>query len=271
MTHDQCKEQFVESLYHELDEERQKDFTNHLRECSDCRKEFAAFEETFRTMSKRNPVVADEHYSNTIWDRVHAEIETPVAGKQETASIFQFPPMKYVWSFGIAAVLLIAVGIYMGKTYFTNTPIPNSGEAQIPLATATTETVDSVSIKTQAYLERSKVLLQGLVNIDEKHRSSFNLSRAQHQSRELVRQAAFLTAALDQPDQQQVRQLINDLQIILLQLANLEVKPGVPALELIEKGVDKKSILFKINLEELRSMAGKSSGTTAGDSVKTNL
>jgi hypothetical protein len=67
-------------------------------------------------------------------------------------------------------------------------------------------------------------------------------------------QASYLKSSLNRPDQQQMRQLIHDLEVILIQLANTEVKPGVPALELVRKGVYQKSILLKINVEELRAM-----------------
>ena len=80
-----------------------------------------------------------------------------------------------------------------------------------------------------------------------------DLTRHQKVSRELIEQGNILTVALNKPDQQLLRQLVQDLQIILLQLANVEVRPGVPAIELVKKGVNEKSILLKINLEEMRA------------------
>jgi hypothetical protein len=96
-----------------------------------------------------------------------------------------------------------------------------------------------------------------MVNIDEEHLSSVSLEREQQVSRQLIQKAYYLKAALSEPEQQRMRQLIGDLEVILLELANVEVKPGVPALELVKKGVNQKSILLKINLEEMRAAIKK--------------
>ena len=52
--------------------------------------------------------------------------------------------------------------------------------------------------------------------------------------------------------QNQIYNLISDLEVILLQIANLESEYNLPAIEMVKNGVDRKGILLKINIEEMR-------------------
>ena len=49
-----------------------------------------------------------------------------------------------------------------------------------------------------------------------------------------------------------LRALIDDLEVILLQIANLEAEHDVPAIELVRSGVDRRGILLKIQVEQMR-------------------
>ncbi len=104
------------------------------------------------------------------------------------------------------------------------------------------------------YLERSKVLLLGLVNLEPAagEAAALNLPRERELARALVQEAGPLQAALTAADQQRLRALIADLEVILLQIANLESGYDVPAIELVRSGVDRRGILLKINLTEMQ-------------------
>jgi hypothetical protein len=150
-------------------------------------------------------------------------------------------------------MLLVAVGVYLGKMYFSQQQLQQTGhEAEVSTRPSTSRE-DSTTMQGLAYLERTKNLLMGVANLDEEQHATVDLSRQQEASRELIHQANYLKVALNRPDQQAIRQLILDLEVILLQLSNIEVRAGVPAIELVKKGVNQKFILFKINIEEMRN------------------
>lgn len=212
------------------------------------------------------------------------------------------------WAYGAAAVLLLAFGIYMGRTFFggdgaTDAPSPDretltsaspsdthdeqTGSVErdgtgAPAGTGrpgrTTERVtpsaDETNKDALAYLERSRNLLIGLTNLDAKQSAVIDLSRQRQVSRQLYDQGNVLTVALNRPSQQQLRQLVQNLQIILLQLTNMEVGKGTPAIELVRQGVDSKSILLKINLEAIRASLGEAQANEAGgagNKIRQNL
>jgi hypothetical protein len=100
------------------------------------------------------------------------------------------------------------------------------------------------------------VLLLGLVNTDvsddETPAIDFALQRGI--SQQLVQEAYFLKNEMHAPDQQRVKDLVSDLELILLQLANLESEHDLPAVELAKSAVNSRAILLRINLEEMREL-----------------
>jgi hypothetical protein len=67
-----------------------------------------------------------------------------------------------------------------------------------------------------------------------------------------VAESGQLQADLEGPDQQRLRELVADLEVILLQIANLEAQHDMPGIEMVQHGVERSAILLKINLEEMR-------------------
>ena len=65
-------------------------------------------------------------------------------------------------------------------------------------------------------------------------------------------EAATLKEELDDPRQRRLRELVSDLELILMQIANLEADGDMGAVEFIRSSVNEKDVLLKINLEQLR-------------------
>ncbi len=254
----------MDALYGELDLNAQQEFTRHLEKCSACTAEYSKLRQTLSVMDEHVRMEPEES-SKAFWSTLGPKLE-----QRRPAIVFRPEFRLPAWSYAIAAVLLIAIGIYIGRRSGTvTTPPPPAGSAvtsAIPQAAP-----DSTTEQALAYLERSRNILLGVTNLDEQSAGSFDLASSRQASRKLIEQGNVLTVALNKPNQQLMRQLVEDLQIILLQLANIEVKPGVPAIELVKKGVDQKSILLKINLEEMRALAGQPSKVASDKQHSKNL
>jgi len=264
MTCKQIQELFLDALYNELDVDHREAFEAHLTSCKNCSHEYAKMKEALSIMDKRTRTEPDQDYWDQYWSKLDARMKVDLSTSPAKSDMFRWRPAKIpAWAYGIAAMLLVAIGIYVGRTYFGNVHtagVSESANIMPPPVLAP----DSSTLEAMAYLERSKNLLIGLTNLDEQHHVSVDLSHHQKVSRELIERGNILTVALNKPDQQLLRQLVQDLQLILLQLANVEVAPGVPAIELVKKGVNEKSILLKINLEEMKAAARQSSPDKSG-------
>jgi len=318
------RELFGAAFYDELEPAARREFDAHLDTCASCRAAFDEVRDTLALMSRRTrvePTEAEwESFRNRLEARLEAERSAPGAEQSthgavhsapetrtEAATVRRraarpiawLPAVRPAWAYGIAAALLIAFGIYMGRTFFTGrgdadlssqesahlttgqpdgaatgpaTANPATTNSEIsstvpetasPAPGASTETGRAAERDALAYLERSRNLLLGVTNLDAEQAAATDLSRPQKISRELYDQGNTLTVALNEPSQQQLRQLVQQLQVILLQLANMQVGGGTPAVELVRQGVDSRSILLKINLEAIRAALNDEARATA--------
>lgn len=240
------KERILEALYDELSGKDLEEFSNHVMSCSKCAGLYSGMKTALHILERRQIPEMDPSFSAEFWDRIEPSLTSQETGRIHplfTRRLSVIPS----WAYGIAAVFLIAVGIYFGRTYFAPRP------ASLPDLRIVSIANDTTTTQALAYLQRSKNFLLGVVNAPPDEEPVLDPDR----SRQLVDQANVLYTALNRPDQEQMRRLIDDLRIILLQLSNIEVRPGVPAVEMVQRSIDRKSIFLKINIEELRAMAGK--------------
>jgi hypothetical protein len=68
----------------------------------------------------------------------------------------------------------------------------------------------------------------------------------------LIQQASTLKNDLNDPRYRRLRSLISELQVILLEIADLQAQGDLQGVDLIRSGVDRKGVLLKINLEQMR-------------------
>jgi len=265
MTCEQCKNLFVEAYYKELVERDKKEFEQHLAGCRTCPAAFKEFEKTLALMARRAPATPDEKFSANLWNSLKSKIANDQAPAPRrilnlTPRVPKITSMP-AWAYGIAAMLFVALGSYLGKHYFTGTPGLNKERTEESLTSAPS-TVDSVSgdavqKEVDAYLDRSRTLLLGLIHSPDTHLSAENFATQQQVSRELIQQASLIESKLKEPDRERFKQLIGDLTVILRELANYSNESGVPLIEIVRQGVDTKSIMLKINLEQIRSFGAR--------------
>lgn len=166
------------------------------------------------------------------------------------------------WSLQLAAVvLLVSVGIAIGRQS------PGERAAQLapddrPLSEHSTDTYDirQASLERQALdtIGRSRTLLLGLVNFDPAsgNTSSLDIPTRRAVARRLADEASVLKTDLAGVDRRLLSELISDLEIILIQIANLEASADIPEIEILQNSVDRGAIMFKIDIEQMRRVSG---------------
>ncbi len=162
---------------------------------------------------------------------------------------------------GVIAVLLVAFGVLLGRTYFGSEAPPVSDPSD-PYGSHFQPA--SMESRAHQYLGRSKVLLLGLVNADPNAPEALRMDRKKTVANDLLQESGFLIENLNNPEQQQLRQLVSDLERILLQIANLESQQDIPAIEMVQSGIERQGIFLKINLEEMRMMGASSDAPSLG-------
>ncbi|MFQ5628248.1 MAG: anti-sigma factor family protein [bacterium] len=253
-----CNNLFIEALYGEIETEQQHAFDAHLAGCEKCTSAFREMQSTLQVMSKRKQVEPDTAYLDRFWAQLAPELQK-ATGEQKNAgwswrAVLPKIRLTPKWALGFAgATALLISGILIGKFYF-GAPSNHTQFAEGRLYSTSEAKYAEVAQRSDRYLERSKILLLGLVNFEPTEFDStvLNMRYKKQLSRELVREASVLKDELADTRQRRLQKLVGDIEIILLQIANLEAAQDFPAIEIIRSSVDRKGILFKINLEEMR-------------------
>jgi hypothetical protein len=214
---------------------------------------------TLRAMDARVRPDPGQEFWNGYWERLAARKES------EQAVLWQRRPWwKRLarmgdalprWAFqAAAAALLIAFGILVGRSVFSPRPAPLEIARQAAKAPEVIPAQTDPVLRAQNYIDRSKLLLLALVNYNPATEDPYalNLPYQKQISQSLVTEADRLKSDLKGPGQRRLRELISDLETILIQIANLESENDLEAVEFVKQGVANRGLLLKINLSEMR-------------------
>ncbi|MCI0413652.1 zf-HC2 domain-containing protein [bacterium] len=237
----QVRPLFIEALYDELDPESRENFRAHLRSCVKCRKAFRKMKRALGVMNQRVRVEPDQQFWDGYYDRLEKRMQ------QEKPKV---APQWTRWAYRAAAViLLIGIGVILGRfNQFTPGPVTRTKPSTPPVVQAKLEQ------RTQDFLGRSEVLLLGMVNFNAESddASAVDITKQKALSQDLIQEASYLKKELSDENDGRLEKLVGDLELILMQIANLEEKEDLPEIELVKNGVDRKGLLLKINLEQMR-------------------
>lgn len=266
---------FVESFYNEISVENQKRLEEHLKECEQCASEFSGMKATLSVMDRREKKEPSEEFWVNYLPNLEKRLEQEESSKPEPKIISwrQNLTTKHAWAIRLAAAIaFVSIGIFIGK-YFKNEPVQQAINKKTEIPQIAVPVSVSTDERAMRYLKRSQVLLLGLVNAEPENSDSYipDLSQKKEISQELIQEASVLKRDLNTPSQRRLKELVSDLEVILVQIANLEEQNDMPQIELVKSGVDRKGILLKINLEEMRRNDSAPSRKTKSASGKPEI
>ena len=244
----------------------------HMSMCEGCSQEFSRLTAVVDLTKAGHAEPGD-----AFWTGYYGRLQTRMEA-EDASAVRRLPGLSDVldhaatllraprWALQIAvAVLLVASGILIGRSFFAT----ESSRPEIASIPEEPGGLQSAALETRAhaYLDRSKTLLLGLVNFDlqEDDPGALNIDRRRQMAGDLISEASLLQKELTANDQRRLSELISDLEVILLQIANIETTYDVPEIEMVQSGVDRKAILFKIEVEAMRRQTGAASGGTSAD------
>lgn len=268
----------VDALYGELTGETKKQFDAHAGSCAACADTYAEMKSTLGVMKKRKRPDPGQAYWDGYWNRLSTRMEADEAERQSRSWLERlFPtlsPQSVRWAYRSAlAVVLIVFGAVVGRMVLPGSgpgpqPEPGVGIAEAPgeegaltidgpISDTPAPAVRMASAEACAhqYIDDTQVLLLGLVNFDTETDGEYfaDWSTQKVRSRELINQAVSIKDQLKDPKQRRLRDLVTELEFILMQIAMLEATGDLESVELIQSSVKDRGVMLKINLEKLRS------------------
>ena len=250
------RKMFDEALCQELTADQKIIFDHHLWECEACKNQYSKMKGMVDFIQQKEENEPEPDFFNNYWKNLSNRLERENAlnqkiGKQPEKSKPFFNPKWIIQP--AAAILLIVIGVFIGHQLFYPDESNNLNNYNRNLP-SNAQSDDKLIQVTENYIQSSKLILLAIVNYDPKNEEPYalNLPLQQKISRSLVRQAAYIKGELKNPKQRVLLELIQDLELILMQIANFEAESDNAAIELIKDGVQKRGILCKINLSDLR-------------------
>lgn len=258
-----CRSLLTPALYGELGTGDKAFFEDHLASCPACAAEFKTMKETLEIMDQRARPDPGKDFWDGYWNRLARRMETEDAAAEASSPsaggrLGRILGLSPRWVFqAAAAVALVVVGVFIGRTVFS----PQRTPVDVVRQTTTLGSTESDPVlRARDYIDRSKPVLLALVNYDASSDDPYalDLPLQKRVSQELATQAGVIKSDLKEPGQRRLRELVTDLETILLQIANLEAENDLEAVEFVKHGVESGGLLLKINLSE---MSGEFSGT----------
>jgi hypothetical protein len=242
-----CFEKLMtESLLGDLDEKSRTALENHISGCSDCQRAFQEMRDALDIMDQREMQNPDPEFMSGFWTRLSPRLQT--SGRRSFWEISLKNLFSPRFALPLTAILCLFVGMWIGQHRavkdtgpITVGPQPAKKGKGIPVET------------TSQVLERSQRVLLAFSNFNAETDDPeiLNLPYQQSMARHLVQETGKLKAGLPDDADRKLAMLLQDLELILLQIANLEDSPDLDNIEIIREGLNKRGILFKIQINTL--------------------
>lgn len=249
-------EQYKEKYFTgELKDSEKEILSSHLSDCDSCRGELSEIDEVINMTESRESREPDSEFMENFWEKLEPQLDPPSKPNmldQLTEKVRNAFSIGFSYKYQLAAGFsILLIGIFIGRFFLPE----EGGSFNAPgINVQKKHTLsNALQIKTENYIERSKILLLGLMNFDPASDDveTISLQRQKSISRELLTDATLIKAELENSAQVRLKELVGDLEVILLQIANLESEYDLTGIELVKNGVDKRGIFLKINVREM--------------------
>lgn len=256
----------IEAYYGELDIDRRQAFENHLHSCPACAAEHKEVSSTLDSMSAYTRPEPDgtfwQSFDERLMERINREEVTPVRPAIRRSRAF-----RYMRTLSAAAALFIA-GLLLGQIWAGRQHSAPEHAALTPQPSGEITAGQAA----REYLNQAEIVLLGMINCDIETEYTYrpNFTRQKQISRDLVNESAELKVRLAETNRYQLLDLVEDLEVILLQIAALETDYSIEDIELIQNSAERRAILFKLTVDEIMTEKTHEDKTTSSDTMKTN-
>ena len=259
-----CREQMPEALYGELHSDARAEFDAHVAACPKCAAELADLQEAQKVLDLRTRPQPPDAFWNRVWPDLLGRLNE--AGGSRRLRFLRWSPGRWAWNLAAAAAL-IAVGVFVDRYFFS----PSTPHVESPAGQVGTE-APSLDERVDRYLERSKLVLWSVNNlkVPGSPAEPVDLDLERELSRSLIRETRALRRGLEASREDELLELMSQLEVILLQIANMHDTEMPFGIELARTGIENGALLFQINIEEMHraseriSKAKRGRGTSKG-------
>jgi len=233
------EDELVLHYYGDLDAAAKTRASLHIGECKECAAEFARLEQVLAAVNDQTmPVpMRGESYGARVW----ANIADGLQEKKPSLWNLWFAPQRLAFG-GACVTVLIAVFI-LGR-------ISKPGNEFTGATPPTVEYRNQVILfAVGQHLEKSQIVLMELTNADTTN-GTLDISHEQEQARTLLTANRLYRQSAQKVSQPVVPEVLDELERVLVQVANSPSKLNNTELARIQKSIEAQGLLFKVRVVE---------------------
>ena len=228
-----------------------KKVEDHLAECQHCASEAMSLIAMIKTIDREIKAPSEEQ-SPEFWNNFVLRVEDKLreeqhAEKRPTSSIWDKLESLFIFRRRIIAAACGSLAIVLLIVVILKWYTPPQHEEQREQIAQQPLQSDTTSERMSKYFRKSKVLLVGITNMKTDEHYPLDLTAERRASRELIHEARYLKS---QPLDIRSAKLIDDMEKILIELANLEEQNDLPNVDIIRGGIHSENLLFKVRRAE---------------------
>ena len=244
---------FSEAFYGELKDRQLQDFNKHLSGCNNCSVQYKEFTTTLNIMSKRKrPEMKDEFWDN-YWDNLSekAFVDKPTFQEKARNSLSLLFVDHRKFAFPTAALVLILFGLLMGKILFSpdKTHIIQQNKKTFSNNLNRSGNKNSQYFMTvNNHMDNLKPIFTEYSNYQASNENDAEfLSIKKELLKKLLLQNYLLKRMADKKNDPQLKTLIEDLQLILMEIIN-SGGTGNEKIDSVKHMLDSNDVIFKMNM-----------------------
>ncbi len=232
----------VDALYLDESEELPSRLATHLEGCENCRREFAELQQACELLDSTGlkheafDDIPERASLDGMYDKLSSELDRIDAQRYRN----QYHRGLAPWSVAVGAIAASLVIFVTGFVFL-------SSNQSTPEEVVSTELV---SPDLMNYLDRAQVMLMQVANAEAENGSVLPIQSGI--ARTMALEANVLTGADRSPFTSGEKKLLQDIEFMLLQIANLDESNMQEGVALLQQFLDDNGILFRIRLLELR-------------------
>lgn len=240
---DSCQQIIADALYDALDATQQQLLQAHLEKCNKCRQQYAEISDAVGALHAQGigsgiyDDIPERVELDALWDALQPELN-----KIDAERYRAIPKQRNQRVIGIALALAASLALLIAIL-----PLISNNKVIAPPATAST----LISPELMDYLTRAEVMLLLVANAETQSVSAVPIR--QTFARDMALEANILNANMQNNLNSGQSRLLQDIEFLLLQIANLDSTNMEQGVQLLQQYLEENSVLFKIRLLEMRN------------------
>ncbi len=249
MRHRKIRLDLYEYLRGELPADESAKVEHHLAHCPRCADEADRLHRLLAGPAQSLPEQArPPEYWARFAEGVEQRIRAAEAGRNAVRRPVEiFRPVFHPWRRPALAALGGALAVVVVAVLLWRPAQPPPRSPVLTEANLSGDEPRATSARMEQYLRKSKILLIGLTNARPEDGPNLDLSTEREASKQLIHEARYLES---QPIDPRAARLIDRLNKILIELANMKEQGNLPDVEILRGGIHQENLLFRIRMAE---------------------